>query len=158
MKTGNAGERRKEAREEKPTPTLGMELSFTNKFLHDNLRKASETAGVPEGYRKMLIHLEHEDGLTQLELAKRAHVSPPTVSVTLKKMEADGLLTRLADEKDQRTVRVFLTEDGRSLNRRVFLSMMRVDEELVKGFSEEEKALFLSMLRRMNHNLEGMNV
>ena len=41
-------------------------------------------------------------------------------------MEADGLLARLPDEKDQRTVRVYLTGEGRSLNTRVFEGMLKV--------------------------------
>ena len=142
----------------RPAPTLGMELAFTSKRLHENLRKAGETVGMPDGYRKLLFHLAHGEGLTQLELAKRAHLSAPTVSVTLKKMEADGLLDRLPDEKDQRTVRVYLTEEGRALNLQVFQSMLRVDARLVEGFSPEEQETFRSMLRRMNQNLEGMNV
>ena len=144
--------------EKRPVPTIGMELSFTAKRLHDSLRKAGEIAGMPDGYRKLLFPLAHEDGLTQLELAKRTHLSPPTVSVTLKKMEADGLLARLPDEKDQRTVRVYLTGEGRSLNTRVFEGMLKVDAERVKGFTPEEQETFRAMLRRMNHNLEGMNL
>ena len=143
---------------ERPSPTLGMELSFTAKHLHESLRKAGEIAGMPDGYRKLPFPLAHEDGLTQLELAKSAHLSPPTVSVTLKKMEADGLLARLPDEKDQRTVRVYLTEEGRNLNKSVFESMLRVDARLVEGFTPEEQQAFHAMLRRMNQNLEGMNV
>ena len=143
---------------QRPVPTIGMELSFTGKHLHESLRKAQEITGMPDGYRKLLFPLAHEDGLTQLELAKRAHLSPPTVSVTLKKMEADGLLARQQDEKDQRTVRVYLTEEGRSLNARVFESMLKVDARLVEGFIPEEQEMLRSMLRRMNQNLEGMNV
>ena len=67
---------------ERPSPTLGMELSFTAKHLHESLRKAGEIAGMPDGYRTLHFPLAHEDGLTQLELAKSAHLSPPTVSVT----------------------------------------------------------------------------
>ena len=161
MKNDNpkGGEGKVEKGRDKPfRPTIGMELSGTHKRLHDALRRASEKAGLPEGYRKLLFHLEHGDGLTQLELAKKAHLSAPTVSVTLKRMESDGLLHRESDEKDQRNTRVYLTAEGRELNARVFESMLRVDAELVKGFSPEEQESFRHMLERMNQNLEGMNL
>ena len=141
-----------------PKPTIGMELSETSKRLHDCLRKASEAAGLPQSYRLFLFHLEHESGLTQLELARRVKLSAPSVSVTLQKMERDGLLIRQTDEKDQRNTRVYLTEEGHALNAQVYDAVSEVDNRLIYGFTKEEQALFESMLKRMNENLEGMNL
>lgn len=141
-----------------PKPTIGMELSETSKRLHDCLRKASEAVGLPQSYRMFLFHLEHESGLTQLELAHRVKLSAPSVSVTLQKMERDGLLLRQTDEKDQRNTRVYLTDEGHALNARIHDAMFEVDNQLINGFTKEEQALFESMLKRMNENLEGMNL
>lgn len=141
-----------------PKPTIGMELSDTSKRLHDCLRKASEAVGLPASYRMFLFHLHHGDGLTQLELARRVKQSPPSVSVTLQKMERDGLLRRQTDEQDQRTIRVYLTEAGRELNERNHDAMLEVDNRLINGFTQEEQESFKSMLKRMNENLEGINL
>ena len=141
-----------------PEPTLGMRLSETDKRLHNCLRKACEAVGLPQSYRQFLFHLELGDGLTQQELANRVRLSPPTVSVTLQKMEREGLLLRQPDEKDQRTIRVFLTDAGHDVNQRIHDALFAVDSRLTEGFSAEEQALFSSMLQRMNENLEGMNL
>ena len=142
----------------RPEPTIGMELSFTSKRLHDCLRKAGEHVGLSQSYRGIMFQLEHEDGLTQLELARRTNVSPPTVSVTLQKMERAGLLERRPDENDQRSIRVYLTQDGHALNDRIHGEFQKVDMQLVEGFSEEEKQMIRHIFAKMNQNLEGMNL
>ena len=143
---------------DRPEPTIGMELSATSNRLHDCLRKAGEHVGLSQSYRGIMFHLGHEDGLTQLELAKRTNVSPPTVSVTLQKMERAGLLERRPDENDQRSVRVYLTEEGQALNDRIHSEFYKVDMQLVEGFSEDEKQMIRRIFAKMNQNLEGMNL
>ena len=141
-----------------PGPTIGMELAMTSKRLHDCLRKAGEQVGVSQSYRGILVHLEHEDGLTQLDLSRRTNVSPPTISVTLQKMERAGLLERRSDPNDQRSIRVYLTEAGHETNRRIHGELYKVDMQLEMGFSEEEKRMIRRIFERMNKNLEGMNL
>jgi DNA-binding MarR family transcriptional regulator len=41
------------------------------------------------------------------------HLSPPTVTATLQRMEKAGIIVRQADRSDQRLTRVSLTEEGR---------------------------------------------
>jgi len=139
-------------------PTVGMMLGDTSKRLHECFRKASDLMGLPQSYHPFLFHLDHEDGVTQLELSRKVHLSAPTVSVTLAKMERDRLLTRRQDEKDQRIIRVFLTDEGRKFNHRVHLEIQKVDRRLIDGFTDEECAQIKTLLRRMNENLEGMNL
>jgi DNA-binding MarR family transcriptional regulator len=52
------------------------------------------------------------DGLTQRDMARVLHVSPPTVSKMLSTMEKAGLVERKPDEADQRRTRVYLTPAG----------------------------------------------
>jgi len=139
-------------------PTVGMMLGDTNKRLHGCFHKVSEALGMPQSYHPFLRHLDHEDGVTQLELSRKVHLSAPTVSVTLAKMERDNLLIRRQDTKDQRIVRVFLTEEGRRVNHRIHMEIQKVDRCLIDGFTEEECLLIKALLKRMNENLEGMNL
>ncbi len=53
------------------------------------------------------------DGVSQRDVARMLHVSPPTVSKMLATMERAGLVERRPDEADQRLTRVYLTEAGR---------------------------------------------
>ncbi len=106
-----------------------------------------------ESVRLIIICLVHGDGVTQLDLVHRTHLSPPTVSITLKKLEAAGYISRTTDTRDQRAVRVYLTDKGRQLNETSRNNLKAVDAILMKDITDEESRLLLSLLRRMRDNL-----
>lgn len=56
--------------------------------------------------------LAHRDGMSQSEIAERMHVTRPTVTAMLQRLESAGVIERRADAEDQRVTRVYLTEDG----------------------------------------------
>jgi DNA-binding MarR family transcriptional regulator len=59
--------------------------------------------------------LATSDGITQAELADLLHVSRPSVTSMLHRLEASGLIRRESDEQDRRLTRIHLTEGGRAL-------------------------------------------
>ena len=73
-----------------------------------NVSKMSESGSLP----------------SQRELARAMHLSPATVTATLKLLELDGYVRRIPDADDQRVNRVALTESGEALMRE---GMRRLD-------------------------------
>ncbi|MFY9380916.1 MAG: MarR family winged helix-turn-helix transcriptional regulator [Eubacteriales bacterium] len=104
-------------------------------------------------YRLILIQLAIREGRSQLEIAHATHLKPPTISVTLQKMEADGLVVRYVDRNDMRTTRVYLTEKGRDINRRVQSHIRAVDEIATSGLTEEEMESLYKILSKIRRNL-----
>ncbi len=103
--------------------------------------------------RQIMRVLSHGDGCSQLELVRLTHLKPPTVSVTLRRMENEGLVRREQNENDLRAVRVFLTEEGKLHNQSVRQRLSEMDAELMAGFSEEETEQLRLMLVRMRDNI-----
>ncbi len=62
--------------------------------------------------------LSAEDGISQSDLADILHVSRPTVTTMLQKMEAAGVIERRDDAHDARLTRIYLTDAGRAMGRR----------------------------------------
>ncbi len=58
--------------------------------------------GIYPGQIPVLGLVATEDGLSQREIAKILRIKPPTVNVTVQRLEKAGFLYREADEKDQR--------------------------------------------------------
>ena len=77
------------------------------------IRIEAENLGIKNAYRTLLSQLYLKDGGTQLSLAEKTGMKAPTISITLRKMEKDGLVDRVVDEKDLRKTHVYLTEKGR---------------------------------------------
>ncbi len=65
-------------------------------------------------YLAMLV-LWEEDGITVSHLSKRLLTDPGSVTPLLKRLEADGLLTRQRKKEDERVVEIHLTTKGRAL-------------------------------------------
>ena len=105
--------------------------------------------------RAILFCLAREEGVTQLELSHRAGLKPPTVSIALRRLEDEGYIVRESDDDDKRASRVFLSEKGHALEKENKERFERVDNEMMRGFSEEEIELLRSMLLRIRDNLEN---
>lgn len=139
-------------------PTPLMLMSDCNRLFHHRMRKFADESGVPYGYRSLLMHLgfaeEHGQTLvTQLELARQAHLTPPTVSVSLSKMEQDGYIVRVPDENDMRQIHVSLTDKGRAINKANIEHADCIDRMAVEGLSDEEVAELKRLLLRIADNL-----
>ncbi len=61
----------------------------------------------------ILGHLDTEDPAMVTELAEYLGVTPSTMSLTLKRLEAAGYVSRDRDPSDRRVINVRLTEAGR---------------------------------------------
>lgn len=136
------------------TPTPPMLVNQIARLFQNRMR-SYDLDGVmsQESARQIMRELAREDGCSQLDLVHRTHLKPPTVSVTLKRLESEGLVDRESDPTDQRVIRVFLSEQGREHNRTVRERLKDLDAELMQGFSEEEAQQLLQFLARMRDNI-----
>lgn len=110
--------------------------------------------GLHVGQEMVLMELWQEDGLRGGELAVRLGVEPPTVTKMLRRLEACGLLERRADLTDARSLCVYLTEEGRSLQGPVLCCWERAEEKVLAGLSEGEQQTFRRLLDRVRSNLD----
>lgn len=138
---------------QKKTPRTGFLINEISKLFHDKLRRNSEELGFKSGYRQILRFLSHEDGVTQVDIARNSHFTAPTVSITLKKMEDEGLISRKTDKNDTRRTRVFITEKGREWESKLFTTAMDCEEILVRGFSAQEIEEFDRLLKKAKENM-----
>ena len=78
-------------------------------------RPVLEPLGLTYTQYVVLLALWEQDDVTVHRLGERLHLDSGTLTPLLKKMEAQGWLTRRRDPDDERAVRVTLTPDGHAL-------------------------------------------
>lgn len=138
-------------RDEKSTQGLFMEMTHSYFVkLYNQLMKS----GLHPGQIPLIKLLGKESGLSQKQLADRLHIKPPTVAVSIKRLEKSGFLIRKQDELDQRITRIYLTEEGLGLSNEIRTIMARNEEELFLGFSEGEVCLIRRYFELMNENIK----
>lgn len=90
---------------------------------------------------------------SQRELAASMHLSPATVTATLKLLERGGYIRRIADDKDQRINRVTLTESGEAVMSEGMQRMDALDDMMQEGLTPEELEMLCRCLSKMRDNL-----
>ena len=81
-------------------------------------------------------------------------IKPPTVNVTVQRLEKAGLLYREADEKDQRISRIYLTEKGKQAKENGMKKVRENEKILLDGLSETELCLLRRMLEQITENID----
>ena len=136
------------------TLTPLMEINHISKMFGNHMRRAADEKGIPSGYRALLFHLSlNPNGLTPIELAKKTHLTAPTISVTLQKMERDGYTRRVASNTDQRSFKVFLTDKGIAVENSNMEIAKAYDVKALQNMSKEEIDTLLELLGKVKQNL-----
>lgn len=121
--------------------TTLMKLMDISKLFKDYMRKESDKIGLKCAYRPILFHLIMNEGLTQAEIAEKTLLKAPTVSLTLQKMEYEGLIVRKTDEEDQRQTRVYSTDKGLEILNLSQSIAHNFEQRLLDHLSDEEKVI-----------------
>ena len=110
--------------------------------------------GLHVGQEMVLVELCQEDGLRGGELAERLGVEPPTITKMLRRLEACGLVERRADPTDARSLRVYLTPQGRALEEPVVRCWERAEQTILSGMNAGDRRTFRRLLDRVRSNLD----
>jgi DNA-binding MarR family transcriptional regulator len=135
--------------------SLGYQVNHLARLLAQALRQRIEPVGVVPGQFAQLLALYEQDGLTQRELCERVRIEQPTMAVTLKRMERDGLVERVPDPDDGRRARVMLTGRSRALEPELTSAARTVNAVATDGLTAEEIEAFMATMSRLIDNLEA---
>lgn len=117
--------------------------------------KRFRDGGIYFGQPPILEYLNENPYATQKEIADHLGISPPSVAVSVKRMEKSGLLMRVCDKNDARRNNLQLTEKGRELLDFTHSTFDRIDDITFEGFTDEEITVLEDFLKRMNKNLSS---
>ena len=104
----------------------------------------------------ILAVLYKKDGCSQKELVKELGVKPPTVTVSIQRLEKSGLLIRRQDEKDQRVSRIYLSDEGRAIIKEGIQMAKEGEQQILAGFSESELCLMRRFCQQIKENIAAM--
>ena len=134
--------------------STGYALAKVCRAHRGNVGGLLSEVGLHVGQEMVLIELWERDGLRGGELAERLGVEPPTVTKMIRRLESCGLVKRRQDPQDARSFRVYLTEEGRSLEGPVARCWERVEERTFAGMSVGERRNFHRLLAKVRANLD----
>jgi DNA-binding MarR family transcriptional regulator len=121
-----------------------------------SFRAATDTAlrrhGLRLGQNLLLAVLWENDGQTPGTIATKVNVMTPTIVKMANRMAAAGLLTRRRDTRDNRLVRLYLTQAGRDLREPVEKELHSLELQLTAGLEPDKVATLIQLLNQVVEN------
>ena len=102
----------------------------------------------------MLNWVARSPGCGVREIARGLHVTPPTISVGVRKLIKDGWLEQRNDPGDRRSRPLFLTEKGDAFVEIVQQHHTQTIKSFLSGLSSSEQEQLISLLDRAVSALE----
>ena len=146
-----------------PTPipdqsACGSSLGLLFRQLRDAMweRRAKElaAAGHDLTFSQFIAIKKLADGIASVtDLARAAELNPGAMTRLLDKLEARGLVNRVADPGDRRALHIHLTEAGKAIWRDIDQCGQRVREAALAGMDAHERDQLTAMLERVRKNL-----
>lgn len=130
--------------------------SRTTKVLRALSDEAMRRDGLHYGQHHLLAALWEQDGRTPGEVAAKLHVTTPTVVKMADRMTASGLLVRRRDDRDNRLVRLWLTDAGRALREPVETARLDLERQVTADLTDDERACLMTALAKVHRTAEGL--
>jgi len=132
--------------------SIGHLISVINRKLQPMLEQKVRDQGVTYGTWFFLRALWEEDGICQVDLAKRVETSAPSTVAAIRKMQQAGLVTVRKDPQDARKIIVSLTAKGRGLEEILLPRLADYNRALLRGLTKAQVGQLREMLRVIQAN------
>lgn len=124
------------------------------KFLEQQLYSEGLEDLVP-AYGNILTVLYNNNGeLMMKEIANIVGKDKSTITVLIKNLMVLGYVKKKKSEKDRRVTFIQLTEKSYGIQKKFDKISNALSQKAYDGFTEEERIIFLKLLKKMNDNFE----
>lgn len=122
-------------------------------FMKYQAMKRMEELELKPSQAGILFSLKRCGELSQKQLAEKVGITPPSMTVAIRKMEEQGYVVRKQDEKDQRVIKIKLTQKGETCIDGIRKVIVDMEDITYQGISREEILLMNRLLTEMKNNL-----
>lgn len=128
---------------------LAALLAQASHLVSNQFHAVARAAGVPVAEWRILASLAGGEPLPVGQLARIVIAPQPTVTRQLDRMQAKGLVERLADESDRRLALVRITPAGEALAASLVRQARAHERRVLAPFGPDRAAQLKAMLREM---------
>jgi len=108
-----------------------------------------KVGGRPSAQNRILLMLNESDGISQRDMTTLLQLRPQSVSETLSKLEAGGLVERRQNSRDKRVFNIFMTEEGKARAQELVIDRPDFGAMFLSALSPEEKRQLLELLMKL---------
>lgn len=105
----------------------------------------------------VLININSKEGTQATKIAPMIGLETRSLTRMLKTMEEKGLIFKKADTVDKRSVRIFLTEEGKVKKEHSIKTIMDFNFQVREFVSEDELQTFFGVFEKIQQVIEKIN-
>jgi MarR family transcriptional regulator for hemolysin len=133
---------------------IGLEVYELSRDMRRHFQTRARTDGYTHEQWRALWHLERNEGITQAGLADILDIQPISLTRTLDRMAAAGLIERRPDPNDRRALKLFLTPEAEPVLNTLRKAFDELRVRATQGMSEKQQSEMVALLRHMRANLD----
>ncbi|ULL16932.1 MarR family transcriptional regulator [Paenibacillus sp. H1-7] len=135
---------------------IGVNVQRAALRLNNYYQKVVNPFNITVEQWEILVVLWEKEGITQKELAERLHKDQTNVARMLFKLEKKRFIYRETHETDRRSLRVYLTPEGRDMKDQILAPSIEAYKNTIKNLTEEEVDTFRRVLNVMYNNVNDL--
>ena len=117
---------------------------------------ALETMDLTAAQGHIMAYLAHaKEAPCPRDLEAEFHLTHPTVSGLLSRLEQKGFIELRMDPEDRRCKRIYVREKGLQCHELMHKTILENERRITDGFTPEEKEVFSDLLQRAIRNMGG---
>ncbi|GMQ25482.1 MarR family transcriptional regulator [Algoriphagus sp. oki45] len=105
----------------------------------------------------VLININSKEGTPATKIAPMIGLETRSLTRMLKTMEEKGLIFKKADPVDKRSVRIYLTEEGKTKKEISVKTIMKFNERVREVVTEEELQNFFQVFSKIQSVIDEVN-
>lgn len=133
--------------------SVGYWITISSHFYQDALNQELMPYGITFRQFQVIGWLVYEGSLSQVELAERMMIEPPTLVRILDRMERDQWIKRESDPDDRRRKVVKVCSEAKPVWSQMVACLKRLRKKATQGMSSEEVELLKTLLKKVQDNL-----
>lgn len=132
---------------------IGPRVNFLFRLIRCRFNEVINEEGLYSGQQDIIFALIENEGITTSKLAQITGVSNATMSVSIKRMEKAGYVTKKNDKKDARIIHLYPTEKAKAVPENIKNKMDELESVIVKGMDKDSALQFAHYLQFAIDNL-----
>jgi DNA-binding MarR family transcriptional regulator len=114
--------------------------------------------GITTSIGFVLLNIHPQEGTPATKIAPKMGLEARSLTRILKSMEEDGLIYKVGDVVDKRSVRIFLTEKGLEKKEIARQTVKTFNQKVREVIPEAELNVFFKVIAQINTLIEGKEV
>ncbi len=137
-----------------PENHIGYMIHKISHLLKQIHNEKFEREGVTHSQARVLFYLYRNNGATQSELHQELSIKPSSLTKLVDVLVQKGLVTRQPSLKDARINQIYLTEEGRLIEQRLWEIIEDVESYICLSIPEGELDNFAKILNQIKSTLK----